>query len=31
VVVIFFHMLARMWGDPGPSEVKSDNAMDMSV
>lgn len=31
VAVIFFHMLARMWGDPGPSEVKSDNAMDMSV
>jgi TRAP-type C4-dicarboxylate transport system permease small subunit len=31
VAVIFFHLLARMCGNPGPPEVKSENAMDTSV
>lgn len=31
VAVIFFHMLARLWGNFGPSEVKTENAVDTSA
>jgi len=31
VAVIFLHLLAQLWGSPGPPEAKSENAMDTSV